>query len=105
MKTLKAMMIVFALAIILSLFGGPAMVTEGRGRGDEDRSEFYGIIEVRPEYGLHGTWVISGFSFTTDARTEFDQLEGPLTIGSCAKVHLRSGRVHEIDSEPMGNCR
>jgi hypothetical protein len=60
---------------------------------------------VRPENQLQGAWMIGGRTFTSDAGTEFDQSEGQLTIGSCAKVHLRNGRVHEIDSEPMRNCQ
>jgi hypothetical protein len=74
-------------------------------RGDSNRSEFYGIVQERPENALQGKWVIGGRTFITDAGTEFDQSDGKLTVGSCAKVHLRNGRVHEIDSEPMRDCR
>jgi hypothetical protein len=79
---------------------------QARRDGDDDRrSEFTGIIQARPEGSLQGNWVIAGRAVTTDVRTEFDQSQGKLTVGNCAKVHLRDGRVHEIDSEPMGNCR
>jgi len=81
------------------------MALAKRGRDDRDRSEFYGIVEVRPEPAPQGEWVIGGYIFLADAGTEFDQSEGALTIGSCVKVHVRDGRVHEIDREPMRNCR
>jgi hypothetical protein len=54
---------------------------------------------------MQGDWVIGGRTFTADAGTEFDQADGELKVGGCAKVHLRNGRVHEIDSEPMENCK
>jgi hypothetical protein len=71
---------------------------------DRDRLRFYGWVEVMPE-GLHGTWVIGGQLVTTNPRTEFDQSDGPLVIGGCAKVDIRGGLVHEIDSEPPQDCR
>ena len=71
---------------------------------DRDRVRFYGWVESIPD-GLHGTWIIGGRRVTTDSRTEFDQLEGPLVIGGCAKVDIRNGFVHEIDSEPPEDCR
>jgi len=49
--------------------------------------------------------VIGGRTYNADAGIEFDQTEGKLAVGSCAKVHIRGGRVHEIDSEPMRNCK
>jgi len=95
----KIIMIALTLTIAL-----PLVVALAR-RGGDDRSEFYGIVQVRPENRLQGAWVIGGRTFTADAGTEFDQLEGQLTVGSCDKVHMRDGRVHEIDSEPMRNCQ
>lgn len=72
--------------------------------GNKNRERFYGIIQSKPA-GLQGTWVIGGRTVTTVRGTEFDQLQGPLVVGACAKVDIRNGRVHEIDSEPMRNCR
>lgn len=71
---------------------------------NRDRFRFYGWVESMPE-GLHGTWIIGGQRVTTTPGTEFDQEEGPLMVGGCAKVDIRGGAVHEIDSEPAGNCR
>ena len=102
---LKRMTKTLALTIAVSLMIAPSMVLAKRGGDDRNRSEFYGIVEFRPEYARQGEWVIGGYTFIADAETELDQSEGPLTIGSCVKVHLRDGRVHEIDSEPMRNCR
>jgi hypothetical protein len=99
------MMGMLALAVALIPVVAPDMAMARRGGDDGNRSEFYGIVEERPENSLRGTWIIGGRAFTADAGTEFDQSEGPLTVGSCAKVEVRNGRVHEIDSEPMRDCR
>ena len=58
-----------------------------------------------PTGGRIGTWVFGGRSVTTDRATEFDETEGRLTVGRCAKIDIRNGRVHEIDSEPASDCR
>jgi hypothetical protein len=77
-----------------------------RGGDKDNRSEFYGIVQERPEKsGRVGKWVIGDQTVIADTRTEFDQEDGTLSVGSCAKVKFRDGRVHEIDSEPMADCR
>ncbi len=104
-RNFRAMMIALIFTIALPLFIATDIIL-AKGSGDNDnRSEFYGIVEERPEKRLQGDWVIGRLAFTADAGTEFDQSDGQLTIGSCAKVHVRNGRVHEIDSEPMRNCQ
>jgi len=100
----KATIIGLALMLTLAFSLIPDQTSAKRG-GGKDRSEYYGIVESRPAQGLHGDWVIGGRTVTTNPRTEFDQAEGPLAIGGCAKVHFRNGVVHEIDSEPLHNCR
>lgn len=81
-----------------------AMPFEGLAKdNDRDRVRFYGWVESMPA-GLHGTWIIGGQPVTTNPRTEFDQAEGPLMVGGCAKVDIRGGMVHEIDSEPASDC-
>ena len=92
-------------AVVLLSVAAPDMVLAGRGGDDFSRAEFYGIVQARPESGLHGQWIIGGRAVATGVGTEFDQTEGELAVGGCAKVHMRDGRVHEIDSEPMRNCR
>jgi hypothetical protein len=101
----KISMIALAFMIALPLAAPLNMAQAKRGRDNDNRSEFYGIIQSQPKNTLAGVWVIGGRTFTTDAGTEFDQREGKLTVGGCAKVHIRDGRVHEIDSEPMRNCQ
>lgn len=96
-------MLVFALASMLVL--ASSMATARRGGDEGGRSEFYGVVQTRPQNALQGEWVVGGRTFMADQRTEFDQSDGPLVVGSCAKVHVRGGRVHEIDSEPMRNCQ
>ena len=91
--------------IALTLVDPINIVHARRGRDNDNRSEFYGIVQSRPENAREGVWVIGGRTFKADSGTEFDQTEGKLTVGRCAKVHIRSGRVHEIDSEPMRNCQ
>lgn len=89
------------LIILFPFFTDVALSKSG---GDKDRSDFYGIIQGRPLNGLHGEWTIGNRIFKTDQSTEFDETEGPLVVGNCAKVHIRDGRIHEIDSEPMKDC-
>lgn len=71
------------------------------------RSEHRGLIESRP-LGLLGEWRIGGLVFIADNNTEFEFDEGPLTVGSCAKVHffvVNGQRIaREIDAEPQRDC-
>ena len=101
----KKMRSASALTVALMLAAVPNMALAKRGGDGDNRSEFYGLVQARPENGQHGDWVIGGRTVTTDAGTEFDQSEGSLQVGSCAKVQIRNGRIHEIDSEPSRNCR
>jgi len=71
---------------------------------DRDRVRFYGWVESMPP-GKVGTWVIGGRKVTAGPNTEFDEEEGALKVGVCAKVDIRGGVVHEIDSEPPRDCR
>ena len=89
-------------AIFLAFFAG---LTMAKGDDKKDRYDFYGIIQARPQNSLHGEWIIGNRSFTTGKGTEFDLADGPLTIGNCAKVHIRGGNIHEIDSEPLHDCQ
>jgi hypothetical protein len=101
---LNTLMIILALVATVSFSLVPDLSFARRG-GDEDRVRYYGIIESKPTQGLHGDWVIGGRTVTTSPGTEFDQSEGALAIGGCAKVDFRNGRVHEIDTEPMRDCK
>ena len=96
-------------AITLAAVPGMAQAKGGGGNGggggrNDSRVRWTGIVQARPA-GLIGNWVVGGRSFTTTGSTEFDQLEGPLNLGSCAKVDIRNGAVHEVDSEPARDCR
>lgn len=63
-----------------------------------------GIVQARPA-GKVGTWVIGGRSFTATRATRLDTLEGPLSVGACAKVRYRGANIAvEIDSEPATDC-
>ena len=102
---LKNMIGILLIAAGLSLTFATNLALAKRSGGDDSRSELYGIVQERPQKALRGQWVISGRSFTPDSGTEFDETQGPLRVGSCAKVQVRNGRVHEIDSEPMQDCQ
>lgn len=73
-----------------------------------DLPHFYGLISVKPEGGAVGVWTIGGKSVTANLATEFDIEEGPLNVGSCAKVRFVTERAaiiaDEIDSEPAADC-
>ena len=90
-------------AWLAALLLSPAILAAKNG-DDRDRQRFYGRVEVKPE-NLQGTWVIGGREVTTSPQTEFDEIDGPLKVGTCAKVDFRNGIVHEIDSEPDRDCR
>lgn len=87
--------------LTLAVFLAPAHAK----KSDERREEFRGIVTKRPASTLAGEWVIGGRVVQAGTSTEFDQTEGPLDLGSCAKVKFRNGRVHEIDSEPLHDCK
>lgn len=92
--------------ILVSLAVTPTLAKHGSDDdGSGDRSETYGIIQSMPTSGLQGVWVIGGQSITANNATELDQTDGTLAVGACAKVKWRAGHVHEIDSEPMHDCR
>lgn len=104
-RIVKILLLSCSLFLALPLIVGPDQAQARRGGTEDNRSEFYGVVQSLPEKGLRGVWVIAGRTIKADASTEFDQVEGKLAVGRCVKVHVRNGRVHEIDSEPMRNCR
>ena len=104
-KPFNIVVIVLAIAVALPLILAPDSALARRGGRGGDGDRFYGIVQSMPAGGLQGEWVIGGRKITTDPSTEFDQVEGPLTVGGCAKVDFRNGRVHEIDSEPPHDCK
>lgn len=104
MSNLQRLMPISSLLCALLIVLTTPLLLDAKYDRYRDRVRFYGWVESMPQ-GLHGTWIISGRQITTSPRTEFDQLEGPLRIGACVKVDIRSGKVHEIDSEPASNCR
>jgi len=104
-KPFQIVVIALAIAVAAPLIFTPDSALARRGGKGGDGDRFYGIIQSMPADGLQGVWVIGGRKITTDPSTEFDQVEGPLTVGACAKVDFRNGRVHEIDSEPPHDCK
>lgn len=101
MKQLRLSII--SLVILLLLM--PITIYAKRGNNDNDRKTIIGIIHSMPSDGLHGDWTIGAYAVSTVPGTEFDQTSGPLTVNGCAKVEFRNGVVHEIDSEPLSDCK
>ena len=99
---LKRAGMLLAAVTLLLLMAAAAPAKSGSDKAQ--RTEFYGLVQALPENSRIGEWLIGGRTVVADAQTEFDQSEGQLKVGACAKVHLRDGRVHEIDSEPLSNC-
>jgi hypothetical protein len=95
--------IIISLAIVVSLFSITAYAK--RNSKDGARNIFIGIVQSMPSGGLHGDWIIGDNTFSTVPGTEFDQTDGPLAVNGCAKVEVRNGMVHEIDSEPLSDCK
>ena len=96
--------ILFTAAVIV-LLAMPVTASAKRGDDDRDRRVFKGIIQSMPADGFHGEWIIGDYAITTVPGTEFDQDDGPLSVNGCAKVEFRNGVLHEIDSEPLSDCR
>ncbi len=96
---------VAVLVVVAALLASPGLLWSKGSDNDRQRIEFAGVIEKRPQGSLAGEWIIGGKTIQTDRYTEFDRSEGDLIPGKCAKVKIRNGRIHEIDSEPQSNCR
>ncbi|MDW8269857.1 MAG: DUF5666 domain-containing protein, partial [Anaerolineae bacterium] len=101
---LAALALLVGLAVVL-LTGpvGPAAADDR-----DDLPTWRGWIESQPIGTNLGTWVVGGRAFQADSHTEFDQEEGPLVVGACAKVKYQTvngvDRAVEIDSEPPTDC-
>jgi hypothetical protein len=113
-KMLNSLINGLALTVILLLVAAPDRTLAAAGQGGEVakrpmaiyaiESNFHGIIESRPDT-LQGKWVIRGRTFHTEAKTKFDQSEGPLRVGSCAKVRIRNDHVREISNGLWHYCQ
>ena len=90
-----------AVAALVGIAGPLIMAGEASAKAGDVTS--VGILLARPATAA-GTWVVGGRSFTATAATEL-RTNASLTLGSCAKVKIRAGAVHEIDSQPMADCR
>ncbi|WP_219884511.1 DUF5666 domain-containing protein [Merismopedia glauca] len=105
MKKLSGLNLVLATSVALAL---PFAVNSAFAKGGGNLPRIKGIVSSRPA-GNIGTWVVGGQRFTANRATQFDTVEGPLRVGSCAKVrYVVSGSIkvaQEIDSEPITDCR
>ncbi|KAA6183479.1 hypothetical protein F2Q65_15560 [Thiohalocapsa marina] len=72
--------------------------------GAQADDDFYGVIESQPTNGHIGEWVIGGRTFSATARTQIDEDDGPLLVGTCASVDWEGGMVEEIESEDASEC-
>lgn len=65
--------------------------------------EFYGTVESRPTENP-GIWVISGQQVEVTDKTEIENDNGPLVVGSCVEVEHKKGVVKEIESAKPSKC-
>ncbi|MGZ8216069.1 DUF5666 domain-containing protein [Methylomagnum sp.] len=86
---------------VLGLLFVAGSLTPAQALADED---FHGIIEQRPE-GNTGTWIIGGQEVAVTDKTKIEEDDGPLAVGKCAEVEYENGRVEEIESESLSDCR
>ena len=70
--------------------------------------DWRGTVETIPTGSFVGTWVIGGRTFSANGTTEMNQDEGPLQVGSCAKVKYQvEGATNwalEIESQTGDDC-
>jgi hypothetical protein len=85
----------------LALLFVAGLLNPAQARADDD---FHGIIEQRPESNV-GTWIIGGQEIAVTDQTKVEDDDGPLAVGKCAEVDYENGRVEEIESESMSDCR
>ncbi len=101
MKRSRKIGLMVAALMTMTLATAPGLL-EAKG-GSSNRVIWRGIVQAKPA-GLIGSWTVGGRSFLTTRNTEFDQVDGILKVGACAKVDVRDGSVHEVDSEPLRDC-
>lgn len=65
--------------------------------------EFYGTVESRPTENP-GIWVISGQQVEVTDKTEIENDNGPLVVGSCVEVEHKKGVAKEIESAKPSRC-
>ena len=57
---------------------------------NDDGMELMGLVEVMPDGGTVGSWVIGGETFEADENTEFDTDDSPLAVDACADVEYEA---------------
>ncbi len=95
--------------LFVGIFIGLMSWQIGTAQAGDDDLIWRGLIEATPGDGTRiGEWTVGGKVFVANAGTEFDEEEGTLVIGACAKVkYVESNGANiadEIDSEPAGDC-
>ncbi|MDI1309660.1 MAG: DUF5666 domain-containing protein [Methylotenera sp.] len=83
----------FLLAASCLLLNSPAHADE----------EFYGTVESRPTQNA-GVWIVNGQQLEVTDKTEIDQDDGPLIVGSCVEVEHKKGVVKELESVKSSKC-
>lgn len=72
-----------------------------------DEQETRGRVNRLP-VGLIGEWIIGGVAYRTTVNTEFDFEAGPVTVGSCVKLHFvkanQSFLVRELETTGLEEC-
>lgn len=65
--------------------------------------EFYGVVESRPTQNA-GLWMINGRQLEVTDKTEIENDNGPLVVGSCVEVEHKNGVVKELESVNSSKC-
>lgn len=75
------------LCLVVTLAGWP--VAASRDGGNGPIVKFGGVVEVRPDPGSTGAWVIGGQQVQVVASTEFVEDKGPAKVGATVVVLAR----------------
>ncbi|MCB0114289.1 MAG: hypothetical protein KDD84_09375 [Caldilineaceae bacterium] len=102
----------FSMVLAVMLFGvlfGLMGLQTGQAQAKDGDLIWRGVVEATPGDGQRiGNWTVGGEVFVANGSTEFDEEEGSLVVGACAKVkYIESDGAkiaEEIDSEPATDC-
>ncbi|MBM4283862.1 MAG: hypothetical protein FJ128_01245 [Deltaproteobacteria bacterium] len=76
---MRSKRILIALCLISLVFSGVAVA----------KVKFYGYVEMVPQYGVYGIWIIGGRSVLVTAETKMKYKKGPIGPGAYVQVEGR----------------
>ena len=66
--------------------------------------ELYGMVQQMPENRI-GAWVIGGQRVVVTERTQIEEDDGRIRVGTCVEVEYEGKIVEEIEHKPIGKCK